>query len=62
VAALKAQKGFVLAPWCENPSCELEIKAETGAVSRVIIPASDGQACAYCGKPTRAQAYFARSY
>ena len=62
VTALKAQKGFVLAPWCENPSCELEIKAETGAVSRVIIPASDGEACAYCGKLARAQAYFARSY
>jgi len=62
VTGLKAQKGFVLAPWCENPSCELDIKAETGAVSRVIIGAGDGGACAYCGKPARAQAYFARSY
>lgn len=62
VEALKAQKGFVLAPWCENPACELDIKAETGAVSRIIIEADPGEACTYCGKPARAKAYFARSY
>jgi prolyl-tRNA synthetase len=63
IAALKAQKGFVLAPWCEDAACELDIKAETGAVTRVIIgPAQDGEACAFCGRPARARAYFARSY
>jgi prolyl-tRNA synthetase len=63
VAALKAQKGFVLAPWCEDAACELDIKAETGAVTRVIIAlATEGASCAACGKPARAQAYFARSY
>ncbi|MDQ6767313.1 MAG: proline--tRNA ligase [Candidatus Eremiobacteraeota bacterium] len=63
IAALKEQKGFVIAPWCEDASCELEIKAQSGAVTRVIIgPAQAGEACAYCGKPARVRAYFARSY
>lgn len=63
VQALKRQDGFVLAPWCERPECELDIKAETSAVTRVIAgPASPGQTCAYCGRPARVKAYFARSY
>jgi len=63
VAALRAQHGFVLAPWCERPECELEIKAETGAVTRVIAgPAGAGRTCACCGQPAKAMAYFARSY
>ncbi len=63
VSALREQKGFVLAPWCELASCEQEIKNLTGAVTRVIIgPAQDGEACAYCGQPAKARAYFARSY
>ena len=63
VEALKRQDGFVLAPWCERAECELDIKAETSAVTRVIAgPAQPGQTCAYCGKPARVTAYFARSY
>ena len=63
VSALREQKGFVLAPWCERTLCEQEIKNLTGAVTRVIIgPALDGEACAYCGQPAKARAYFARSY
>ncbi|HME82021.1 MAG TPA: proline--tRNA ligase [Candidatus Eremiobacteraceae bacterium] len=63
VEALKRQDGFVLAPWCERPECELDIKGETSAVSRVIAgPAQPGSACAYCGQPAHVKAYFARSY
>ena len=63
VAALRAQTGFVLAPWCERSACELDIKAETGAVTRVILgPADDGARCAFCGQPAPVRAYFARSY
>ena len=63
VAALKRQDGFVLAAWCERTECELEIKAETSAVSRVIVgDASPGERCAYCGVPAKVKAYFARSY
>jgi prolyl-tRNA synthetase len=63
VEALKRQDGFVLAPWCERPECELDIKAETSAVTRVLDgDAPAGATCAYCGKPARVKAYFARSY
>jgi prolyl-tRNA synthetase len=63
VDALKRQAGFVLAAWCESTECELEIKAETSAVSRVIVAdASPGELCAYCGSPAKVKAYFARSY
>jgi prolyl-tRNA synthetase len=63
VAALKRQDGFVEAAWCERTECELEIKAETSAVSRVLTgPAAAGAVCAYCGRPAATNAYFARSY
>jgi prolyl-tRNA synthetase len=63
VAALKRQDGFVLAAWCDRTECETDIKAETSAVSRVIVgPADDGALCAFCGRPAEVKAYFARSY
>jgi prolyl-tRNA synthetase len=63
LAALREQKGFVLAPWCGDLACELNIKAETGAVTRVIAgPPQDGERCAFCGTPAQNRAYFARSY
>ena len=63
VEALKRQDGFVLAPWCERSECEQAIKAETGAVTRVIAgPAPSGAICAYSGQPAKVKAYFARSY
>ena len=63
VAALQEQVGFVLAPWCDRTECELEIKAVTGAVSRVIVADADaGERCAFCGQPAKVKAYFARSY
>ena len=63
VEALQRQDGFVLAPWCEQPECEADIKAETSAVTRVIAgDAAPGERCAYCGQPAKVKAYFARSY
>ncbi len=63
VAALQAQRGYVLAPWCERAECERDVKAATGAVTRVLAqPAEQGAVCAYCGCPARVDAYFARSY
>ncbi len=63
VRALERQEGFVLAPWCDRTSCELEIKAATSAVSRVIVgDAQPGETCAFCGSPATVKAYFARSY
>src|SRR4029077_2585602 len=47
VAALKRQDGFVEAAWCGRTECELAIKAETSAVSRVLTGASAaGEVCA----------------
>jgi prolyl-tRNA synthetase len=63
VEGLKSQRGFVKAAWCTRTQCELDIKAETSAVSRVLMgPAPDGATCAFCGSQALAIAYFARSY
>jgi len=62
LAALSKQQGFVLAPWCGRPECELDIKAATAAVTRVFLDEPISGACAYCGQPARSKAYFARSY
>lgn len=63
IEALKRQEGFVLALWCGRAECELDIKAESGAVTRVMQgPAPEGTTCVYCGQPARVKAYFARSY
>jgi prolyl-tRNA synthetase len=63
VEGLKSQRGFVKAAWCARTQCELDIKAETSAVSRVLSSdAPDGAVCVFCGMPAKAIAYFARSY
>jgi prolyl-tRNA synthetase len=63
VQGLKSQSGFVQAAWCARTQCELDIKAETSAVSRIIAgPAAEGAVCAFCGCPAGVHAYFARSY
>jgi len=62
IAALHKQAGFVRAPWCERPECELEIKAATSAVSRIVGVAPAHGSCAFCDRPAKAKAYFARSY
>lgn len=63
IDGLKSQRGFVLAAWCGRTECELDIKAETSAVSRVLVgAASAGATCAFCGRPAEVTAYFARSY
>jgi prolyl-tRNA synthetase len=63
IAALNRQDGFVLAPWCGRSECELDIKAATSAVSRVMADdARADEVCAFCGCPAKVRAYFARSY
>jgi len=60
---LEEQKGFVFASWCSDPRCEEAIKEETGATIR-LIPFEDSPsgACVMCQKPSKATAFFARSY
>jgi len=63
---LENQRGFIRAPWCGGEDCEDRIKTETMATIRVIpLDEAEGKtegACACCGRPGKAVAYFARAY
>lgn len=52
--------------WCNETECELQIKEATGASSRnmSLDDTSIGSrcTCAWCGKPARKLAYFAKAY
>jgi prolyl-tRNA synthetase len=60
---LDERGGFVRASWCGDARCEEAIKEETGATIR-LIPFDDAPSgeCVLCGKPSKATAFFARSY
>ncbi|MEM0475364.1 MAG: proline--tRNA ligase [Candidatus Norongarragalinales archaeon] len=60
---LDERKGFVRAAWCGDARCEEAIKEESGASIR-LIPFDDAPRgeCVLCGKPSKATAFFARSY
>jgi prolyl-tRNA synthetase len=57
--------GFVKAPWCGSPECEVKVKDETGADIRLIPfgekPAANSS-CVVCGQAANQIAYFARAY
>jgi prolyl-tRNA synthetase len=62
--ALEENKGFLLAHWCGDASCEEEIKAETKATIRCIPFDGDPEdkgPCLCCQKEGQL-VYFARSY
>jgi prolyl-tRNA synthetase len=64
-ATMAGRPGFVIAPWCEDASCEAEIKAETQATIRNIPEGYDeapGKPCIKCGKPATVSAWFAKAY
>ena len=64
-ATMEGRPGFVIAPWCENASCEAEIKAETQATIRNIpegFGEAPGKPCIKCGKPATVSAWFAKAY
>ena len=60
---IKSKGGFVKINWCLGDACELKIKEDTNATSRVI-PFGEKRhgKCIVCGKDTEAVAYFAKSY
>jgi prolyl-tRNA synthetase len=61
---MEGRPGFVIAPWCESPQCEAEIKAETQATIR-NIPLDQGsptEPCIKCGRPATVYAWFAKAY
>jgi len=66
--ALMDDKGaFVYAGWCESPECEAQIKEETKATIRVLPDeefrsAEAPEKCLKCGRPSVAEAVWAKAY
>ena len=61
---MEGRPGFVIAPWCGDAECEASIKTETQATVRNLplnAPAASG-CCLKCGRPSIADAYFAKAY
>ncbi len=60
---LAPKGGFIKAQWCGKDECELKIKEDTTATSR-LIPFNEKKkgACIVCGSPTETIVYFARAY
>ena len=61
------KKGFVKAPWCADPDCEIEIKCVTGASTRCKPMDEDtsvkpGCKCVFCNREAKTMMYFARAY
>jgi prolyl-tRNA synthetase len=59
--------GFVYAGWCGSPECEAQIKEETKATIRVLPDeefrsAEPPETCLKCGRPSTAEAVWARAY
>ena len=64
---MDGQGGFVFAGWCESPECEAQIKEETKATIRVLPDeefrsAEAPATCLKCGKPSTAEAVWAKAY
>lgn len=61
---LKSERGFLVADWCGDGDCELDIKEKTGATIRCIpLEGSQPQGpCINCNKEGYARVYFARAY
>ena len=65
VSVMETQRGFYLAFWCGRTECELKAKEDTKATIRCIPFQQEeaaGHNCLVCGKPAKAQVYWARSY
>jgi prolyl-tRNA synthetase len=61
---MEGRPGFVIAHWCGSADCEAQIKAETQATLRNIpFTGKDVTGiCVKCGKPSSAEAWFAKAY
>ncbi len=63
-AVMADKRGFLLAGWCGDGSCETKIKEETKATIRVQpLDSEPGPGtCVRCGRPSPAEVYFAQAY
>ncbi len=59
---LNTKGGFVKVPWCGDLKCEMKIKEEIGATSRCIPNDNTEDKCICCGKKSKHDVYFAKSY
>ncbi len=61
---MEGRPGFVIAGWCGGADCEALIKSETQATLRNIPLASTNRhrQCVKCGRPSPADAWFAKAY
>ncbi len=61
----RADDGFLLAHWCENPACEALMKEETGGVTTRNRPfdlAQEPGRCVVCGQPSPGRMVFSKAY
>ncbi len=61
---MSEKRGFIRALWCGNPECEIKIKEETKAstrLRRIDENVNEGE-CVYCKKPASQVWYFAQAY
>ena len=59
---LETKGGFVKVPWCKELDCELKIKEDINATSRCIVGENTKDKCICCGKDSKCDVYFAKSY
>ncbi len=64
---LERDGGFAYGGWCGDPKCEADIKAETKATIRCLPDAEfrspeTPATCMWCGRPSVAEAVWARAY
>jgi len=55
------KQGFFQTGWCEQTSCELELKAIQCSI-RCIIPEKKAAKCFFCGKPSVQEVLIAKAY
>ena len=61
----RADDGFLLAHWCENPACEALMKEETGGVTTRNRPfdlAQEPGRCVVCGQASPGRMVFSKAY
>jgi prolyl-tRNA synthetase len=61
---MEGRPGFVIAPWCGDAACEADIKGATQATIRNLPMDAEPTpgVCVKCGKPSVADAWFAKAY
>ena len=60
----RAEDGFLLAHWCESPTCEAKVKEEATLTTRCRpfdLPQTPGK-CVVCGEPSPGRMVFSRAY